>query len=227
MEEHERNWAESRNRAITDLEQLSDAELRGVIRLTLLQETEHNALPILVGSIWGLAQIKRQEEVTMQEGINRIAGGETMTTQEPTQGITEIEYGFTYNVGNYQSERISARLQVEPGISPEQTFERARQFVEQMHTRSKEVAQLDTQVHRLRNAIDNEAYKLNQMLDRRREEARKYAELRSLLQQHGVDIPELSSYLTPPPVEELPAPTVDLEPDEDDEDDEAEDEDDF
>ena len=196
MEEHERNWAESRNRAITDLEQLSDAELRGVIRLTLLQETEHNALPILVGSIWGLAQIKRQEEVTMQEGINRIAGGETMTTQEPTQGITEIEYGFTYNVGNYQSERISARLQVEPGISPEQTFERARQFVEQMHTR-------------------------------RREEARKYAELRSLLQQHGVDIPELSSYLTPPPVEELPAPTVDLEPDEDDEDDEAEDEDDF
>lgn len=134
-----------------------------------------------------------------------------------TQGITEIEYGFTYNVGNYQSERISVRLHVEPGISPEQTFERARQFVEQMHTRSKEVAQLETQVHRLRNAINNEAYKLNQVHMRQREALKRYEDLRQLLHTHGVSLPELASYYLPP--EE---PATNMEPDDDDEDDEDE-----
>jgi hypothetical protein len=153
---------------------------------------------------------------------HQMSTGGTMTQATQDIEIIEIEYGFTYNVGNYQSERISARVRAEPGETPEQMFERARQFVEQMHTRSQEVAQLDTQMRRLRNAIDNEAFKLNQMMDRRRDAARQYNELRTLLQTHGVDIPEISPYLTPPPAEQEPAPEVDMEPDYEDEDEEDE-----
>jgi len=43
----------------------------------------------------------------------------------------EVEYGFTKNMGNFQSERLSLRLEVLPEEDAEETLSRCRQWVAQ------------------------------------------------------------------------------------------------
>lgn len=43
--------------------------------------------------------------------------------------ITSISYGRTFNLGQFESERIDAQVQVEEGDSPEAALDMARRFV--------------------------------------------------------------------------------------------------
>jgi phosphopantetheine adenylyltransferase len=54
-------------------------------------------------------------------------------TMQQSLPVNEIEYGATFNLGDYNSERISIRVAIEPGETLEAAAARARAFVEGMH----------------------------------------------------------------------------------------------
>lgn len=45
--------------------------------------------------------------------------------------IKTISYGFTKNLGNYQSERLDATIELEDLDTPEHALEQLKQFVKQ------------------------------------------------------------------------------------------------
>lgn len=132
--------------------------------------------------------------------------------------ITEVAYGFTFNIGNYQSERIDCKIAVEPGETPEQAMDRARLFVEQQRQRRQEVLSLNEHIKRLRGQEDNLQSKIKQVKVNHRQAVERFNELRALLALHGVQIEELSRYYLPDEEQE-PAAELDESADEDEDDD--------
>jgi hypothetical protein len=112
--------------------------------------------------------------------------------------IREVGYGFTFNVGNYQSERIDCRIEIEEGETARDALDEARQFVQVQHKRGVEAEQLEQRVMRLRSDEEHARNKVGVVLSHWREAVERYNELRALLQQHGVEIKPLGDYYLPP-----------------------------
>ena len=130
--------------------------------------------------------------------------------------ITEVGYGFTFNVGNYQSERLDCKVEVEEGETAQDALDKARKFVQQQHKRGAEVEQLEQHIMRLKNEERHASDRLTAVRNRWRETAERFNDLRALLQQHGVEIKPLDSYYLPPTEEDLKQAEEDDEEEEDD-----------
>jgi hypothetical protein len=72
--------------------------------------------------------------------------------------IISVSYGMTFNLGNYQSERIDAEVQPEPGEAPEQAIARARAFVLGQHEAAETERKQAEEIDRLRSRIMSEQY---------------------------------------------------------------------
>ena len=73
-----------------------------------------------------------------------------------TEAQITIDYGATYNLGNYENEKINIRITLEPGETLEAAGARARAFVEGMHAetvarrkRAAEIEQAQSRIHDL------------------------------------------------------------------------------
>lgn len=102
--------------------------------------------------------------------------------------ITEIEYGFTKNLGNDQSERISYRAILEDWENPEESLDLLRDRV-------MEELNLPGTSAKLREQCDRRIHHLERLRSYTKEEKRKLAEakeawekwVREFLTDHGVD----------------------------------------
>lgn len=116
-----------------------------------------------------------------------VASEPQMPAQPP---ITELEWSFTKNMGNYQSQRLSVRMPVDPGANPEEVLAAAQQWVtdhlapssDELWAGRQELGQLQSEKFRLQSQVDG----LNA----------RYVALRAGLGKLGMNLPES--------VEELP-----------------------
>lgn len=53
--------------------------------------------------------------------------------------IKSINYQKTFNLGNYQSERIGVEIELNPGDSANEALDLAKQFVEECHVKNQKV----------------------------------------------------------------------------------------
>jgi chromosome segregation ATPase len=97
---------------------------------------------------------------------------------------SEVEYGFTKNLGNYQSERLSLRLQLRDGQKAEEALDVAKQWVE-AHLAIPEY-DLD-QAHRELADTQREYKRVNAECEKLE---KRYAKLRSNLSELGMDLPD-------------------------------------
>jgi hypothetical protein len=81
--------------------------------------------------------------------------------------IDRVSYGFTFNIGNYQSERFDCEVRLEEGETPEQAIEQAKHFVAAAHAtaeaqrqRADEVVSARRQMNSLRRVITDEREQL-------------------------------------------------------------------
>lgn len=136
---------------------------------------------------------------------------------------TEVGYGKTFNLGNYESERIDMRVPVDPGETPAQALDRARAWVEGQHARTDEVAQVHDRIASLKGQERDARGSAKQVLRQWCDVAKRYDELRALLAQHSVEIAALTPYLRPPETDTLPEPEPDEDDSDEDEDDDGDD----
>lgn len=72
--------------------------------------------------------------------------------------VTKVQYGFTFNLGNYQSERIDAEVQPELGETPEEAFLRARAFVVAAHEQAEKARKWEYELDQQREQIRHNTY---------------------------------------------------------------------
>jgi len=96
----------------------------------------------------------------------------------------EVEYGFTKNMGNYQSERLSLRVEVDDGELPTEAYGRAKAWV--MSHLSVTVEEINDAHYKL---ADLEARTKNKSLELERVTTR-YNRLREAFSVMGFELPE-------------------------------------
>lgn len=105
--------------------------------------------------------------------------------------ITEVAYGFTFNLGDYQSERIDCRVRVEPDETPEHAIERARLFVQQQHDRTNTARTLSEEIEAMQSALKYREHKIQKISALHKEAVTRYNEVREALASQGVNIPAI------------------------------------
>ena len=130
-----------------------------------------------------------------------------------------VRYGMTFNMGNYESERIDFEDEVKAAESIEAAYQRCKTLVEQQHTQSRKGNTLEAHINQLLSrqvSIHRKIEALNMMHERA---IGRYNDLRAILARHGVEVEEINNYYLT--LEPLP-PIVD---DGQDDDDQADDDD--
>jgi hypothetical protein len=110
-------------------------------------------------------------------------------------GASEVEYGRTFNLGNYESERIGVRLPIEVGQAPQETLDRARRWVEQQHGQGVEVRRLEQRLATLNLQIKGHKYDLQQIAGRLDAAVQEYERLRELAAQQGAKLLPFHAYV--------------------------------
>ncbi len=87
-----------------------------------------------------------------------------------TESSITIEYGATYNLGDYNNEKLSIRITVEPGETLEAAGARARAWVEGMHAETVALRKRQAEIERLQSRIHD----LDYYIKRDRESAHEY-----------------------------------------------------
>jgi hypothetical protein len=111
--------------------------------------------------------------------------------------VTSVHYGKTFNLGNYENERIHLEDDVQPGESTEQAFARVKAWVEGRHQSTKEQLRLVDQREGILSSIATERYRMRQLIKKHEQAVEAFNKLRDLLAQHGVSISPLSSLEQP------------------------------
>lgn len=112
--------------------------------------------------------------------------------------MATVEYGKTFNLGNYENERIFLTDDVQPGETADEAYARVRHWVLAKHGEREEVKSRECELLRLQHGIDSAHYRLSEVLSEWRETVRKFDELRALLAKNGLEISPLSTYYLPP-----------------------------
>ncbi len=115
----------------------------------------------------------------------------------PVVSATEVEYGRTFNLGNYESERIGMRLPVEAGAAPQAVLDQARRWVEQQHQQGEEVRRLEQRLADLSVQLRSRERDLEQLKTRLGSAAQVYEQLYHQVKQQGGRLTPLHVYLLP------------------------------
>jgi hypothetical protein len=65
----------------------------------------------------------------MATSVESQSTGTDSDTDTLTARISELEYGYTKNLGNFRSERLSIRVNVTPDVTAEQALDFAKRWV--------------------------------------------------------------------------------------------------
>src|SRR5262249_45726547 len=139
--------------------------------------------------------------------------------------ITSVTYGRTFNLGNYESERLDCHVTLDDGKSPFDAMQEARSFVEAQHNSTIEVRTLEAQTAEYRQQLHNLRGRYTRLLEKHKGAVKRYDELRALLDIHGVQIAALESWDLPIELKEIELIITDSLGDDDDEEHYVEDDD--
>lgn len=117
--------------------------------------------------------------------------------------IVEIEYGHTFNLGDYESMRVSCRVMVGLNQTPEEAFRQARAFVFERYEEVEDVARTERAIEALRASKHEAEYKLEQVNQVLAEALRKYEQVRAKLAEMGMPQDRLNDWLQPISVERV------------------------
>ncbi|KAB8140737.1 hypothetical protein F8S13_22280 [Chloroflexia bacterium SDU3-3] len=67
--------------------------------------------------------------------------------------ITSVSYGKTFNLGNYENEKLHATVALDAGMTPEQALAEARAFVEGQHADADHLRALQERVDEAHHAL--------------------------------------------------------------------------
>jgi len=113
-----------------------------------------------------------------------------------------VSYSRLYSLGNFENERIEFEDAVQPGERYEDAYERARMVVEQQHVatvaRREVVNEKRNQIYELNQKISTAENRAREVVGYWRRAVKRYDELRTLLNRHGVEIGGLDEYYLPP-----------------------------
>jgi hypothetical protein len=108
----------------------------------------------------------------------------TATLTAPGGQVSEVEYGFTKNLGNYQSARLAVRLTVSTSDDPDQVLQQAKAWIDSHLPVTWDEYQERREEYE-RYARETEAMKLNVESLRKQ-----YAKLRGTLAKLAPSLPE-------------------------------------
>jgi hypothetical protein len=112
--------------------------------------------------------------------------------------MATVEYGKTFNLGNYENERIFLTDDVQPGETQDEAYARVRHWVLAKHGEGEELLSLEQQRRRAQSRADQAQYGLSNVVSQWREAVLRFEALRELLAKHGVELRPLDPYYLPP-----------------------------
>lgn len=111
--------------------------------------------------------------------------------------MASVRYGKTYNLGNYESERIDFEDDVLPEETKEQALVRVRAWVEGEHQRTKNRQSLQDRFDELSSGISHQHSRMARLVRKHKKGIEAYEKLRDLLLLHGVTIDPLGTFELP------------------------------
>ena len=125
-----------------------------------------------------------------------------------------VSYGRTYNMGNFESERIGLEDDVQQGESFEDAYERVRLWVERKHAATLAMQDTKERIDTLRTQHGAIRDKVVTLRARYLEIYRRYQQLEQIITTHGGEVPPLMTWLLPDrlitsTIEELSQPDSD------------------
>lgn len=107
---------------------------------------------------------------------------------QPALNATQVEYGRTFNLGKYETERIGVWVPIGADETPRQALDQARRWVEQQHQQGREVEHLEQRLARLNLQIGARQRDLQQIKRRLDAAVQTYELLRKQVAQHGGEL---------------------------------------